>query len=396
MGLGLGNISDKNIFLGSSQVKRIYEGTDKVYQGFSPASEQEFIEQTAAGGPAQLLKVYGKSIVWNHGGGVRNTGPEIYGITRTKISYNLIRVSGTSTQQTNFTLSATFSTIAGHIYIAILSEVPQGCTPSSTRFTGNGSNTNFGLIIPVGVSVNAEISCHWFDLTLMYGAGNEPASIAAFLVDHPDALTASYDPGSLQSNKTAELRAYDGGNLRGSLALNLSTLTGKLNGEGASVVVYPDGLRGVGTDRDAAYGNTGEVARAVVDLGTLNWSYHAASSSYPYGYFSASLADYTKTDDTFLLTAKYSFVRGGWTVDKTIRGGDNGSHSVYIIDSAYTDAATFKTAMSGIMLDYPLATPLTYTLDTPLPTDLTCEQGDILQRVSDNNCPFVGEMKFGL
>lgn len=45
---------------------------------------------------------------------------------------------------------------------------------------------------------------------------------------------------------------------------------------------------------------------------------------------------------------------------------------------------------------YPLATPLTYTLDTPLPTDLTCVQGDILQRVSDNNCPFVGEMKFGL
>lgn len=203
----------------TTPARRCYVGGTLVYQGFGPASEREFVQMSAPGGPAQLLKVYGKTIVWNHGGGVRNTGPEVYGITRTKISDNLIRVSGTSTQQTNFTLSATFSTIAGHIYITILSEVPQGCTPSATRFTGNGSNTNFGLIIPVGVSVDAEISCHWFDLTLMYGAGDEPASIAAFLADHPDALTASYDPGSLQSNKTAELRAYDGGNLRGSLSL---------------------------------------------------------------------------------------------------------------------------------------------------------------------------------
>ena len=51
---------------------------------------------------------------------------------------------------------------------------------------------------------------------------------------------------------------------------------------------------------------------------------------------------------------------------------------------------------NGTNTIYPLATPLTYTLDTPLPTDLTCEQGDILQRVSDNNCPFEGEMRFGL
>lgn len=40
---------------------------------------------------------------------------------------------------------------------------------------------------------------------------------------------------------------------------------------------------------------------------------------------------------------------------------------IWVKDSAYSDAATFKAAMSGVYLDYQLATPKVLTLDNPIP-----------------------------
>lgn len=224
-----------------------------------------------------------------------------------------------------------------------------------------------------------------FDLTLLYGAGHEPTSVAQFLAGYP-IYDPTYDPGSLQSNKTAELRAYDGGNLRGSLQLNLSTLTS------GGVVVFPDGMRGVGSIRDEVEGSTAIKRIGRVDLGALNWAYNATFNCFLSGAGGIpTLKIYWQG-----LCPSYSYV-GSYAnrVDKSIFYIYN--NNIGIMDTSFgTDYAAFKAAMSGVYLDYELATPQTYTLDTPLPTDLTCVQGDILQRVSDNNCPFVGEMRFGL
>lgn len=350
MALKIGNNAVANAFVGSSQVRRAYKGGTLVYQGFGPASEQEFIEQTAAGGPAQLLKVYGKSVVFRQ---LRRDTAATYTADGITTSYDadtgLVCVhnnSRTSPYMSGssqiYLTDATFPALVGH-KIAILFSVQDssiGVTNPSGIYLGSTIMTLTNAMLRLRIDASYDfINAHpvgsdyyfyvnFIDLTDYFGAGNEPTTIAEVRKYFP-ADYYPYDPGSLQSNKTAELRAYDGGNLRGSLSLNLSTLTGKLNGEGASVVVYPDGLRGVGTDRDAAYGSTG-----VVRFGKR--AYQAGDES-----------------DTSVLT--------------------DGTNTIY-----------------------PLATPLTYTLDAPLPTDLTCEQGDILQRVSDNNCPFVGEMKFGL
>lgn len=420
MALKIGNNAVANAFVGSSQVRRAYKGGTLVYQGFSPASEQEFIQQEATGGPAQLLKVYGKSIVWNQG-----MPDNDWSLTNWKVSDNgaisvtngVARVTCNSDGTLSFTPRIAVQTIANHKYCVIavartsgrrlmISTVYVGSEPATTSqdFVQlsmiSYRASNYSGYYPHFLMQNAVVG-DWFevkmfvlfDITLLYGAGNEPTSAAQFLADYPE-FDPTYDPGSVQSNKTSLLRAYDGGTLRGSLQLNLSTLTGKLNGEGASVVVYPDGLRGVGTDRDAAYGSTGEVARAVVDLGTLNWG------GSPSNRFVATLADIKRVVGSAkanILCAKLETVTANAIY---LRKGENiiasTGNVLWVYAPSYTDAATFKAAMSGIMLDYPLATPLTYTLDTPLPTDLTCEQGDILQRVSDNNCPFVGEMKFGL
>lgn len=68
-----------------------------------------------------------------------------------------------------------------------------------------------------------------------------------------------------------------------------------------------------------------------------------------------------------LLCSKYRSVNSFSdvvSIDKSIYiGGDGG---LYIHDNTYTDATTFKNAMSGVILNYELATPTTETIATGL------------------------------
>lgn len=114
------------------------------------------------------------------------------------------------------------------------------------------------------------------------------------------------------------------------------------------------------------YASDGKVKRkyGVVDLGTLNW---VAST----GLFCARLTNfaipssYNSRKEGFIFSNKYSAdtqiaIDASKMTDKTslrING------YIYIKDTAYTDAATFKEAMSGVMLVYELATPTTETAE---------------------------------
>lgn len=191
---------------------------------------------------------------------------------------------------------------------------------------------------------------------------------------------------------------------RGSLALNLSTLTGKLNGEGASVVVFPDGLKRVNDIRDVAAGTSASRLVAMVPLWLLDWGPLSSPANHVFRVYSSSLPEEIKppVNDLSLANAFIiGYTQKAWL---PISAADNMCFAIasglanrfIMINHACSTVAEFVAACTGLYICYELATPLTYTLDTPLPTDLTCEQGDILQRVSDNNCPFVGEMKFGL
>lgn len=98
------------------------------------------------------------------------------------------------------------------------------------------------------------------------------------------------------------------------------------------------------------------VDRAMVDLGSLTWSYYNNT-------FFTQLSG-KKVGKINLLCATYMTSSTDWTAleNKSITGHASDTY-IYIKDSAYTDVATFKNAMSGIMLVYELATPQTYQLD---------------------------------
>lgn len=96
-----------------------------------------------------------------------------------------------------------------------------------------------------------------------------------------------------------------------------------------------------------------------VDLGTLDWSklnsrFHTA-------------LDNTKLGANNVICSKYTYDSGAYseTVDKTYYAYNG---TFYINDTSYTDVATFKAAMSGVYLNYELA--------TPIETDMTGDELD--------------------
>ena len=97
----------------------------------------------------------------------------------------------------------------------------------------------------------------------------------------------------------------------------------------------------------------------LVDMGTLNWVYGS-------GVFFVELDK--KYGFANLLCGAYPNDPVYWqdASDKSMTGSYTSSY-VYVKDSAYTDVATFKTAMSGVMLIYELAEPEVTDISDILP-----------------------------
>lgn len=117
-----------------------------------------------------------------------------------------------------------------------------------------------------------------------------------------------------------------------------------------------------------------------VDLGALNWTY----GNLPFGWgdnqwFSASIQSIkvilTNTQLANVICKKYTtrcaYVADGndfFRVDKSI-GQHQGAARVTVLDTAYTDATTFKQAMSGVMLYYELEKPIVTDISSLIPDD---------------------------
>lgn len=101
------------------------------------------------------------------------------------------------------------------------------------------------------------------------------------------------------------------------------------------------------------------VTRKNVDMGSLNWEYNTGGV-----YFTVPLTDcIDKTPD--LMTSIGYIPKTYWSAfssgeDMSIFKDTNGR--LYLKNAAYTDAATFKTAMTGIQLVYPIKNPISVQL----------------------------------
>ena len=471
MALKIGNNAVANAFVGSSQVRRAYKGGTLVYQGWGPSSEREFVQLTSPGGPSELLKCYGKTIAWAQ---LVKNGDFSDGTTNWQGNNGTISAAGgiltwTATNTLTYANLRQASTgfLNGHKYF--VSFIIKGAQANKLDFAlGNAAGggvsgsfdygtdwttihaiispltaTDFSLYIrPNAMAVSGAVAYFKgpiviIDLTLLYGAGNEPASVAAFLADYPT-YNPTYDPGSLQSNKTTELRAeripvinvwdeeWEIGNIREEDGQNFA------NPDfwrcknyvpvvpGSTYNQYTDGYNGNFRHffYDENYNYLNYTVPSAAD-GNVLFTVPAGAYYMRFRYYqSTNYQNCINISDPTINGTYYPHWRGSLALNLStltsggvavfpdgmrgvgsIRDEAEGSTGVVRLGKrAYQagDESDTSVLTDGTNTIYPLATPLTYTLDTPLPTDLTCEQGDILQRVSDNNCPFVGEMRFGL
>ena len=115
------------------------------------------------------------------------------------------------------------------------------------------------------------------------------------------------------------------------------------------------------------YNSDGSVIRkyGVVDLGSLNWTYVASWGSYGSAFYTGNIRELLKkpTSDAYAANCICTeYANMSRTALYTLNGKGlaiNTNGDINVRETAYTDAATFKTAMNGVMLVYEKATPTT-------------------------------------
>lgn len=199
-----------------------------------------------------------------------------------------------------------------------------------------------------------------FDLTAMFGSGNEPASVEEFEKMFP-ADYYPYNAGEVVSAGVTEVAVGD-------TAHKIPEAIKALPGYGWSA----------GTARNYVDYENKKYYQCVqsVDLGTLMWTAGGgskitfiASSQKIHG----QKLSYNSNIASNILCSKYlaksqneiwsNATSMGIATNATIDG------YIYVNDTSYTDATAFKQAMQGVILYYELANPIVTDISTMIPDD---------------------------
>ena len=197
-------------------------------------------------------------------------------------------------------------------------------------------------------------NCMIIDLTLMFGPGNEPTSVSDF-TDLFSLSYYNYNAGSLLSfNGTGLKTENESQTENDTLSLPVSTY-------------FSTGMKSAGSVYDELTESKATTRIGAVDLGSLTWQYQST-----YDWFVALLTDVkANSDDSVanLLCPVYTAVTTRQMINNITLNNvisTNPNQRVIVRNTSYTDAATFKTAMSGVYLFYELATPTEQDIDINL------------------------------
>ena len=176
------------------------------------------------------------------------------------------------------------------------------------------------------------------DLTRLFGIGNEP-TVEQFERMFP-ADSYPYNPGEIISSRTETITA------------------------GAETITTGfQELHSAGTAHDVINMDGGEIRRSVgvVDLGTLDWIYN---SEYK---FMIAKVDGRRAGAMNLIISRYNLSPDEvWQQDTDgVYGGNEQNNMIYVKDLNYSDPATFKVAIRGVMLHYERETPMAEPVTIP-------------------------------
>lgn len=369
--------------LTDKELKRRVDALYSIGQGithqFETDSETAYVKTVPTGGKLMSIKsVGGRSITFNQmyknfdyvSGGTLNCKPIF------KSHKYLLRVDYSVSENTKVYLYFRDAKYTAETNRQITKDVAAGSGKISWITSPLGEHSNggdFGVFRMVTDSDGSQkldtspFSNHEiFDLTTMFGSGNEPVSVEEFEKIFP-ADYYPYNAGKIVSAGVTEVAVGD-------TACPIPEAIKALPGYGWSA----------GTAKNYVDYENKRYVQCVgsVDLGTLSWR---VGDSVSFETFQLTGQKLTKNYDIApnILCSKYPTKTQNELWGKTnvtgITTNANVDGCVHLNDTTYTDAAAFQQAMQGVMLYYELANPIITDISTLIDDDflrnLTVEAG---------------------
>lgn len=275
----------------------------------------------------------------------------IDGVTFTNNGDGTITYNGTASTEANYTLQSGLKVVAGHKYFSYVGEntndkisvlLYADPDPYNT-FDDRYPNADGGISMALKSSnmlyyqpktinnvsySNFVLKPQFFDLTEMFGAGNEPTTPAEFWQRVPEKLYG-YNPS-----------AYKFTNIPFSK-------------------YFPDGMRSAGSAYDEINFLSQKAIKRIgaVDMGTLDWGSNTGQYPSDSFYSLSPLEDIKKNTENIVSSSNFHSLHSIY---------DGRIIAVTVGDEQYDSSEAFKAAKSGVMLYYELATPVETAITPPL------------------------------
>lgn len=246
-----------------------------------------------------------------------------------------------------------------------------------------------------------------YDLTQMFGAGNEPTTVEEFYARMPIEINTSlYNKGQMINLNPSGIKSYSANEEPIERFQDLS-LIGTL---------FPDGMKSVGEFHDEIRYNKEtqkweKITRiGEVDLGSLNWGY-SGSLGYFYSSPSEDIGDgntFKETNKQVVLINSADFTGLHWSAftDNYVSPRNNAISLFYtpdwdavranILCNEYTDAASFKEYLQGKKAYFVLNDPIVEEIDFDGNLDYQVWNGGTEELVADNpTAPLRADIAYG-
>ena len=371
-------LTDKEL---QRRVNALYDMGNGVTHQFETYSDTAYQKAVPTGAKLMSVKnIGGRSIVWNQL--VQSKSNEITG-SGVKITFSndgIVTLNGTCTTTGNAASVQPVKNQKEHKYLIVANPLSGVYGAGQLLFSSQSyglDSTGHGAIITNGSSNakwyytlyvyegvtydNVKLQPQIFDLTAMFGSGNEPASVEEFEKMFPAAYY-QYNAGEIISACTEEV-------VVGDTTQPIPEAIRNLPGYGWSA----------GTARNYVDYENKRYVQCVssVDLGTLDWKFNTTSSVGNHFYALADhlnfkyLGEFGSTIYNALCSKYRTVARNSHVfVDKTLAiDGVTVVSQIQVKDTAYPDVTAFKQAMQGVILYYELATPIVTDISTMIPDD---------------------------
>ena len=367
-------LTDKEL---QRRVDALYDMGQGVTHRFETDTDTAYVKTIPTGGKLMSVKnIGGRSIMWNQ---LVKPVPTVVTQAGVKFTFSddgIITLNGTATTTGSAVSVQPVKNQKGHKYLMIANPLGvygkdqlqfssqsygQDSTGHGTIITNESSNEKwyYTLYVYEGVTYdNVKLQPQIYDLTAMFGSGNEPTTVEEFEKIFP-ADYYPYNAGEVVRTGVTEVAVGD-------TAYPIPEAIKALPGYGWSA----------GTARNYVDYENKRYVQCVqsVDLGTLSWVAGVGGKvSFQTSQVTGQKLTKNYSVPPNIICSKYSTKTQNelWGhINVTgITADANTDGYIDVNDTSYTDATAFKQAMQGVILYYELANPIVTDISSLIPDD---------------------------